>query len=39
MRKKLKRDGFEWNYRLVKLIHPYKSKDGNFTSVSSVKVH
>ena len=37
--KKLKRDGFEWNYRLVKLIHPYKSKDGNFTCVSSLKVH
>lgn len=37
--KKLKRDSFEWNYRLVKLIHPYKSKDGNFTCVSSVKVH
>ncbi len=37
--KKLKRDGFEWNYRLVKLIHPYKSKDGNFICVSSVKVH
>ena len=38
-KKKLKRDGFEWNYRLVKLIHPYKSKDGNFTCVSSLKVH
>jgi hypothetical protein len=37
--KKLKRDGFEWNYRLIKLIYPYKSKDGNFTCVSSVKVH
>ena len=27
------------NYRLVKLIHPYKSKDGNLTRVSSLKVH
>ena len=38
-RKKLKRDGFEWNYRHVKLILPYQSKDGNFTRVSSLKVH
>ena len=27
------------NYRLVKLIHPYKSKDGNLTCVSSLRVH
>lgn len=27
------------NYRLVKLIHPCKSKDGNLTCVSSLKVH
>jgi hypothetical protein len=38
-RKKLKRDGFELNYRLVKLILPYKSNDGNFTCISSLKVH
>ena len=38
-RKKLKRDGFERNYKLVKLIFPYKSKDGNFTCISSSKVH
>ena len=38
-KKKLKKDGFEWNYRRVKLLHPYKSKDGNFTCVSSLKVH
>jgi hypothetical protein len=36
--KKLKRNGFEKKYRFVKLIHPYKSKDGNFTCVSSVKL-
>jgi hypothetical protein len=39
MRKKLKRDGVEWNYRFVKLILPYKSKDGNLTYISSLKVH
>jgi len=27
------------NYRTVKLIHPCKSKDGNLTCVSSLKVH
>ncbi|UCH31328.1 MAG: hypothetical protein JSV05_07475 [Candidatus Bathyarchaeota archaeon] len=27
------------NYRLVKLIHPCKSKDGNLICVSSLKVH
>ena len=37
--KKLKRDGFEWNYRIVKLILPCKSRDGNFTCISSLKVH
>jgi hypothetical protein len=38
-KKKLKKDGFEWNYRRVKLLHPDKSKDGSFTCVSSLKVH
>ncbi len=27
------------SYRLVKLIHPYKSEDGNLTCVSSLRVH
>jgi len=27
------------NYRFVKLIYPYKSKDGNLTRISSLKVH
>ena len=27
------------NYRFVKVIHPCKSKDGNLTCVSSLKVH
>lgn len=27
------------NYRLVKLIYPYKSKDGNLTRISSLKVY
>ena len=27
------------NYRFVKLIYPYKSKDGKLTRVSSLKVH
>ncbi len=27
------------NYRLVKLIQPYESKDGNLTCVSSLRVH
>jgi len=27
------------NYRIVKLIHPCKSKDGDLTCVSSLKVH
>ena len=26
------------NYRLVKLIYPVKSKEGNFTRISSLKV-
>ncbi len=27
------------NYRFVKIIYPYKSKDGNLTRISSLKVH
>ncbi len=27
------------NYRFVKLIYPYKSKDGNLTRISSLKVY
>ena len=27
------------NYRIVKLVRPYKSKDGNLTCVSSLRVH
>lgn len=37
--KTLKKNCFNRNYRLAKLIHPHKSKVGNFTYVSSVKVY
>jgi len=29
----------QMNYRFVKLIYPYKSKDGNLTRISSLKVY
>jgi len=29
----------QMNYRFVKIIYPYKSKDGNLTRISSLKVY